>query len=105
MLRPSPPAPSEIVAGQPRGPDTMARRNSMKSLTSSSCNTHNGEEGVRGYFVPIMEALRCHQDLQIAHGRYMLIKYVTKYVAKWSDSSYNCEVLSREPLEVVKTII
>jgi hypothetical protein len=73
----------------------------MKSLTSSSCNTHNGEEGVHGYFVPIMEALRCHQDLQIAHGRYMLLKYV----AKWSDSSYNCEVLSREPLEVVKTII
>lgn len=46
-------------------------------------------EGVRGYFVPIMDALRCHQDLQVAQGRGMLLSYVTKYVAKWSDSSYD----------------
>ena len=44
-------------------------------------------EGVRGYFVPVMDALRCHQDVQIAQGRGLLLTYVTKYVAKWSDSS------------------
>ena len=49
----------------------------------------DAEAGVRGYFIPVMDALRCHQDLQIAHGRYLLLKYVTKYVAKWSDSSYS----------------
>jgi len=49
----------------------------------------DAEGGVRGCFIPVMDALRCHQDLQIAHGRYLLLKYVTKYVAKWSDSSYS----------------
>lgn len=46
-------------------------------------------EGVRGYFIPVLDALRCHQDAQIAQGRGLLLSYVTKYVAKWSDSSYN----------------
>ena len=46
-------------------------------------------EGVRGYFIPILDALRCHQDVQMSHGRGLLLSYVTKYVAKWSDSSYN----------------
>ena len=54
---------------------------------------HHTEEdaadGLRGYFVDIMDALRCHQDLQVADGRALLMVYVAKYVAKWSDSSYD----------------
>ena len=46
-------------------------------------------EGVRGYILPVMDALRCHQDVQMAGGRGLLLAYVTKYVAKWSDSSYD----------------
>ena len=46
-------------------------------------------EGVRGHFVSILDALRCHQDAQVQQGRGLLLSYVTKYVAKWSDSSYN----------------
>ena len=45
--------------------------------------------GVRAYFPDVLDALRCHQDLQLAQGRRLLLQYVTKYVAKWSDSSYD----------------
>ena len=44
--------------------------------------------GVRAFFPDVLDALRCHQDLQLAQGRGLLLQYVTKYVAKWSDSSY-----------------
>ena len=46
-------------------------------------------EGVRGYFPDVMGALKCHQDLQMTQGRGLLLLYVAKYVAKWSDSSYD----------------
>ena len=46
-------------------------------------------EGVRGYFPDVMSALKCHQDLQVSQGRGLLLTYVAKYVAKWSDSSYD----------------
>eukprot|EP00438_Fugacium_kawagutii_P012731 Skav203736 [mRNA] locus=scaffold68:197214:199967:+ [translate_table: standard] len=49
----------------------------------------DASEGVRGYFPVVLDALRCHQDAQIAQGRGLPLSYVTKYVAKWSDSSYN----------------
>jgi hypothetical protein len=49
----------------------------------------DASEGVRGYFTPVLDALRCHQDAQVTQGRGLLLSYVTKYVAKWSDSSYN----------------
>ena len=66
---------------------------SQVDATTQKLKLHHSQddaaEGVRGYFVPVMDALRCHQDLQIAHGRLLLLKYVTKYVAKWSDSSYS----------------
>ena len=47
------------------------------------------EQGVRGYFPDILDSLRCHQDLQSRQGRGLLLAYVAKYVAKWSDSSYD----------------
>ena len=50
---------------------------------------HNG---TRGYFPILMDALRCHQDVQMTQvgrdGRMLVMQYVAKYVAKWSDSSY-----------------
>ena len=46
-------------------------------------------DGVRAFFPDVLDALRCHQDLQLAQGRGLLLQYVTKYVAKWSDSSYD----------------
>ncbi|CAE7346144.1 PIF1 [Symbiodinium natans] len=49
----------------------------------------DADQGVRGYFLDIMDALRCHQDLQCRQGRGLLLAYVAKYVAKWSDSSYD----------------
>ena len=50
---------------------------------------HDAAHGVRGYFPDVMDALRCHQDLQSRQGRGLLLAYVAKYVAKWSDSSYD----------------
>ena len=43
--------------------------------------------GLRPYFVDIMEALRCHQDLQFADDDGALRAYVAKYVSKFSDSN------------------
>ena len=62
-----------------------------QKLGACGCITlkRDHSEGVRGYILPVMEALRCHQDVQMAGGRGLLLSYVTKYVAKWSDSSYD----------------
>lgn len=41
---------------------------------------HSGEDsvqGVRGYFPAVLNALRCHQNLQLAQGRGLLLSYVT----------------------------
>ena len=55
---------------------------------------HHSEEdycdGRRAYFLDFMEALKCHQDVQITdsdrEGRWILGRYVGTYVAKFSDS-------------------
>jgi len=55
---------------------------------------HHTEEdycdGRRAYFPDLMEALKCHQDVQIVdsdrEGRWILGRYVGTYVAKFSDS-------------------
>ena len=44
--------------------------------------------GVRAYFPDLMDCFRCHQDLQASDGHQLLLIYVAKYVAKWSDSSF-----------------
>jgi hypothetical protein len=49
----------------------------------------DSEDGLRGYLPDIMDAMRCHQDMQVSDGRALLLQYVTKYVAKFSDSSYD----------------
>ena len=36
-----------------------------------------------------MDGLPCHQDWQAADGEALLLQYVSKYVAKFSDSSYD----------------
>ena len=50
-------------------------------------NRDNKAKGLRPYFLPVMEALRCHQDLQVADDDGVLRSYVAKYVSKFSDSS------------------
>ena len=44
--------------------------------------------GLRAYFPDLMDCFRCHQDLQASDGHHLLLTYVAKYVAKWSDSSF-----------------
>ena len=46
------------------------------------------EAGLRAFFPDLMDCFRCHQDLQASDGYYLLLTYVAKYVAKWSDSSF-----------------
>ena len=46
------------------------------------------EAGLRAYFPDLMDCFRCHQDLQASDGHQLLLVYVAKYVAKWSDSSF-----------------
>ncbi|CAJ1413783.1 unnamed protein product, partial [Effrenium voratum] len=46
------------------------------------------EAGLRAYFPDVMDCFRCHQDLQASDGKQLLLMYVAKYVAKWSDSSF-----------------
>ena len=43
-------------------------------------------EGVRAYLVDILASLHCHVDVQMSEGRGMLLKYVSGYVPKFSDS-------------------
>ena len=43
-------------------------------------------EGVRAYLKDILASLHCHVDVQMSDGRYLLLKYVSGYVPKFSDS-------------------
>jgi hypothetical protein len=62
---------------------------------ADACELHikhtqqDSDAGLRGYLPDIMDAMRCHQDMQVSDGRSLLLQYVTKYVAKFSDSSYD----------------
>ncbi|CAK0887026.1 unnamed protein product [Prorocentrum cordatum] len=48
------------------------------------------DEGVhRAFFVDVMDGFPCHQDLQVSDGESMLLQYVAKYAAKFSDSSFD----------------
>ena len=47
------------------------------------------EEGLRVFCADLMDAVPCHQDWQAADGEALLLHYVSKYVAKFSDSSYD----------------
>ena len=43
-------------------------------------------EGIRAYIIDLLASLRCHVDVQMSDGRGMLLKYVSGYVPKFSDS-------------------
>ena len=43
-------------------------------------------EGVRGYIKDLLASLHCHIDVQMSDGRGMLLRYVSGYVPKFSDS-------------------
>ena len=46
------------------------------------------ETGLRGYLPDVLDALKCHQDLQIGEDKIgMLRQNMTKYLAKFSDSA------------------
>ena len=47
------------------------------------------KEGLRVFCADLMDAIPCHQDWQAADGEALLLQYVSKYVAKFSDSSYD----------------
>ena len=43
-------------------------------------------EGIRAYMPDLLNSLHCHIDVQASDGRGMLLKYVSGYVPKFSDS-------------------
>lgn len=47
----------------------------------------DSSNGLRAYFPAIMEALRCHQDFQICDDDQLMLAYLAKYAAKFSDSN------------------
>ncbi|CAK0887260.1 unnamed protein product, partial [Prorocentrum cordatum] len=48
------------------------------------------DEGVhRAFFVDVMDGCPCHQDFLTSDGESLLLQYVTKYAAKFSDSSFD----------------
>ena len=65
------------------------RDNDFDEATATLIIKHRAKDqlaGLRAYNPKIMEALRCHQDIQMADQRGLLLKYVASYAAKWSDS-------------------
>ncbi|CAJ1386814.1 unnamed protein product, partial [Effrenium voratum] len=72
--------------------------NGKSGLTASRYNSnirayeffHNAEDhskGVRGYFSPLMEVTKCHQDVQVdQRGQQNYAAYTAKYAPKFSDS-------------------
>ena len=47
---------------------------------------HEPHGHASSYFVDVMEALECHQDLQLADDNGALRSYATKYVSKFSEA-------------------
>ena len=45
------------------------------------------DRGVRGFFQDILEATKCHEDLQETHDDGALQAYLVKYPVKFSDSA------------------
>ncbi|CAK0885979.1 unnamed protein product [Prorocentrum cordatum] len=50
-------------------------------------NDHDA--GMRAFCADVMDGQPCHQDWLKSDGEAMLLQYVSKYVAKFSDSSYD----------------
>ena len=54
--------------------------------------THTREDdelGLRAFCMDVMDGVPCHQDWQTSDGEALLLAYVTKYVAKFSDAAYD----------------
>jgi hypothetical protein len=52
---------------------------------AADCHGEDGR-GVRAYIEEALSALGCHMDVQASDGRGMSLKYVSSYVAKFSDA-------------------
>ncbi len=64
------------------------------SKSDFATKNKNGEkQGVRAYIIDLLSTLRCHVDVQASDGKGMLLKYVSGYVPKFSDS-FSTEWLS-----------
>jgi energy-coupling factor transporter ATP-binding protein EcfA2 len=60
----------------------------LQHLPSDFCtlNAKGVPEGLRAYILDLLSSLRCHLDVQSSDGRGMLLRYVSGYVPKFSDS-------------------
>lgn len=64
---------------------------SQWNQAQASYNIHHAEEdaahGVRGFFGPLLEVAKCHQDVQVeSSGQDNYAAYVAKYAPKFSDA-------------------
>jgi hypothetical protein len=68
--------------------DAAAKLLKLQHLEADYC-TYNKEgvaEGIRAYMPDPMSGVFCHMDVQAANGCGMLLRYVSTYVPKFSDS-------------------
>ena len=68
--------------------DTDARVLRLQHKPEDFCryNAAGQAEGIRAYVTDLLAGLHCHTDVQASDGRGMLLKYVSGYVPKFSDS-------------------
>jgi hypothetical protein len=68
------------------GPSVFDERAGVLRLHHGPSDANDGSgKGVRAYIEEVLSALGCHMDVQGSDGRGMLLKYVSSYVAKFSD--------------------
>ena len=77
--------------GNNKTPFPVCEGASRYNLDAQAYEFHHTAEdhskGVRGYFGPLMEATKCHQDVQVnQHGQENYAAYTAKYAPKFSDS-------------------
>jgi hypothetical protein len=72
----------------PSGYDAAAGVMRLQHLPSDWCavNKRGVPEGVRACLPDVLSSLQCHTDVQMSDGRGMLLRYVSGYVPKFSDS-------------------
>ncbi|CAK0799172.1 unnamed protein product [Prorocentrum cordatum] len=69
------------------GPEGWSDETSTLKLKHSEDDEDAGVH--RAYFTDIMDGFPCHQDLQVSDGESLLLQYVTKYAAKFSDAAFD----------------
>ena len=67
-------------------PDAQVLRLQHKPEDFYRYNAAGQAEGIRAYVTDLLAGLHCHTDVQASDGRGMLLKYVSGYAPKFSDS-------------------